>query len=77
MKRIVLGDDTVSIAAFTSDDEFAVVTFVEKESGKDISTIPIEEHEVAICFKTKRSMNAFISHLIEVKKYFSLEDCDE
>lgn len=74
MKNIVLGDGKVSVAAFKTEDEFAVVAFVETEPGVDHKTIPLEDHEVAIHFKSKRAMNAFITHLIEIKKYMSMED---
>lgn len=77
MKDIVLGNEKVAVTAFQGEDEFAIIGFVEPEPDTDIRSIPLEDHEVAIHFKTKRDMNRFISHLIEVKKYLSLEDCDE
>lgn len=76
MKKIVLGDEKVSIAAFKSNTDFAVVAFVEPEEGVDVRGIPFEDHDVSIHFKTKKDMNAFITHLIEIKKYMGLEGCD-
>ena len=76
MKKIVLGDEKVSIAAFKSNTDFAVIAFVEPEEGADNMRIPFEEHDVSIHFKTKQAMNAFITHLIEIKKYMGLEGCD-